>query len=79
MKFLLYKRYRDDVFLLPGTREELKLVEIYLSTITQGIKITVDNDFKDLSFLDTTIIKEADNDTFKLKTNVLFYSNIHTS
>ena len=62
IKPILFFRFLDDIFFVwPGTKKELGEYGEFLNTITPGIKITVNSDDNQVSFLDTTIYKQNNN------------------
>ena len=66
-------RFLDDVFFLwPGTIDELKQFEEFLSSIIPDIKVTLDYSDTAVNFLDTTIFKRVDNGITTLQTKVYF-------
>lgn len=72
----LYFRFLDDIhFVWTGTAEELTEFEIYLNSLIDGIKITLNFSHEKVDFLDTTIYRIADPsapDTDILQTRVFF-------
>jgi len=58
IKPLLFVRYLDDVFFIwPGDVESLKQFETYLNSLIPDIKITLEYNKHEISFLDTLIYK----------------------
>ena len=73
IKPILFFRFLDDIFFIwPGTKEELREYGEYLNTITPGIKITLNSDDNQISFLDTTIYKQTENGVTSLQSRVYF-------
>ena len=60
----LYYRFLDDIhFVWTGTLEELKEFEIYLNSLIEGIKITLNYSYEKVDFLDTTVYKTPHSET----------------
>ena len=74
IKPLFYFRFLDDIFFVwTGTLAELTEYEIYLNSLIDGIKVTLTASESEISFLDTTIYKMAnDNVNDILQTKVFF-------
>jgi hypothetical protein len=73
LKPLLFYRYLDDIFFVwTGSRAQLKEYEKYLSSLIDGIKITLDCSRVSIPFLDTTVYKLYDADDDVLQTRVYF-------
>jgi len=76
IKPLLYYRFLDDIhFVWTGTAEELLEFEIYLNSLIDGIKITLNSSDEKVNFLDTTVYKTPHHtspDTAILNTRVYF-------
>ena len=73
IKPILFFRFLDDIFFIwPGTKEELKEYGEFLNTITPGIKITLNSDDNQISFLDTIIYKHTENGVTNLQSKVYF-------
>jgi len=67
IKPILFIRYLDDIFFIwPGNVESLKDFEIYLNNLIPDIKITLEYDKQEISFLDTVIYKH--NNTLQTRT-----------
>jgi len=76
VKPLFYFRFLDDIhFIWTGTMEELKEFEIYLNSLIDDIKITLNFSHEKVDFLDTTIYKiphTSSPDVDILQTRVFF-------
>ena len=67
IKPLFFVRYLDDIFFVwPGNIESLKRFEIYLNNLIPDIKITLEYNTDNISFLDTLIYKT--NSTLQTRT-----------
>lgn len=67
IKPLFFVRYLDDIFFIwPGDVESLNLFENYLNSLIPDIKITLEHNTNEISFLDTVIYKQ--NNTLQTRT-----------
>lgn len=71
---LFFYRFLDDVFFVwTGTLAELREYEVYLNSLVDGIKITLNWSTTSIDFLDTTVYKNTDDpDVDILQTRVFF-------
>ena len=73
VKPLLYSRFLDDIFFVwTGTLAELGEYEIFLNSLIDGIKITLNHSQEKVDFLDTTVYKQETEDEDVLQTRVFF-------
>lgn len=73
IKPFLYFRYLDDIFMIwTGTVEQLKEFEKFLNSLIPGINIKLEYSSESISFLDTTIYTQEEEDHKKIQTKVYF-------
>lgn len=73
VKPFLYFRYLDDVFMIwTGTVEQLKEFENFLNSLIPGIYIKLEYSTVSISFLDTTIYTQEEEDHKRIQTKVYF-------